>query len=110
MPYISSNASQNQELGAEETAQVLEQFVNKTSGTNAYPFAVFKPTLSFMARDYPNMHWSTTDNPQRQVEKLGLIRDIVNVMPELDMIQALYEVFIARCQGPLGNITHTRQP
>ncbi|MCJ1438108.1 hypothetical protein MMC27_007495 [Xylographa pallens] len=91
----------------EEAAQVLEHFVDGTSHTNAYPSAVFEPTLSFMAPDYPNTYWSTTDDPQRQVEKLGLIREIVNAMPDLDIIHVLYEVFVTRCQGPLGNVTHT---
>ncbi|MCJ1387246.1 hypothetical protein MMC18_000086 [Xylographa bjoerkii] len=28
-------------------------------------------------------------------------------MPNLDMIHLLYEVFVTRCQGPLGNVVHT---
>ncbi|MCJ1382081.1 hypothetical protein MMC17_005193 [Xylographa soralifera] len=104
---ITGDASQNLDTGAEEAAQVLEQFVNGTSRTNAYPSAVLEPILSFMAPDYPNIYWSTTDNPQRQVEKLELIREIVHAMPEPDVIHVLYEVFVTRCQGPLGNVTHT---
>ena len=38
---------------------------------------------------------------------LALIREIVDAMPELDMIHLLYEVFVTRCQGPLGNVVHT---
>ena len=105
--YILSNASQIQEIEAEETAQVLEHFVDGTSRTNAYPFAVFEPTLSSVAADYPNMYCLTTNDPQRQGEKLALIREIVDAMPEMDMIHLLYEVFVTRCQGPLGNVVHT---
>jgi hypothetical protein len=105
--YVISNVSQNHETEAEETAQVLEHFVNRTSHTNAYPSAVFEPTLSFVAPDYPNMYWVTTNDPQRQGEKLALIREIVDAVPELDMIFLLYEVFVTRCQGPLGNVVHT---
>ena len=52
------------------------------------------------------MLWLTND-PQRQGEKFVLLRDIVDAMPELDMIRLLYEVFVTRCQGPLGNVVHT---
>lgn len=105
--YVISNASQNQETEAEEAAQLLEHFVEGTSCTDAYPSAVFEPTLSFVAPDYPNMYWLTTNDLQRQGEKMALIREIVNAMPELDMIHVLYEVFVTRCQGPLGNVVHT---
>ena len=60
-----------------------------------------------MAPDYANRYWSTTDNPQRQGEKLALIREIVEAMPEPDMIRPLYDVFTIRCPGPLGNVVHT---
>lgn len=60
-----------------------------------------------MAPDYPNAHWLAIKEPQRQGEKLALIREIVDVMPEPDMIHLLCEVFVTRCQGPLGNIVHT---
>ena len=105
--YIISNPSRNLETEAEDAAQVLEHFVHGTSRTNAYPSAVLEPTVSFLAPDFPNMYWLTTNDPQRQGEKLVLIRDIVDAMPELDVIYLLYEVFVTRCQGPLGNVVHT---
>ena len=105
--HNNSNASPNQETEAEETAKVLEHFVDGTSHTNAYLSAAFEPTLFFVAPDYPNMYWLATNDPQRQGEKLALIREIVNVMPELDIIHLLYEVFVTRCQGPIGNVVHT---
>lgn len=60
-----------------------------------------------MAPDYPNVYWLAIKDPQRQGEKLALIREIVDFMPEPDMIHLLCEVFVTRCQGPLGNIVHT---
>ena len=105
--YVISHASQNQETEAEEAAQVLEHFVDGTSRTNAYPSAGFEPASSFVALDYPHTYWLTTNNPQRQGEKLALIREIVGSVPEPDMIHLLYEVFITRCQGALGNVVHT---
>ena len=102
-----SNASQNQETEAEEAAQLLEHFVDGMSRNNAYPSAALGPTLSFVAPDYPNMYWLNINDPRRQGEMLALIREIVDAMPELDLIHLLYEVFVTRCQGPLGNVVHT---
>lgn len=102
--YVISN---NQETEAEETAKVLEHFVDGTSRTNAYPPAVLEPTLSLVAPDYPNMYWLTTNDLQRQGESLALIREILDAMPELDMIRLLHEVFVTRCQALLGNVVHT---
>ena len=86
---------------------MLEHFVNGTSHIHAYPSIVFEPATSLVAPDYPMMYWSTTNNSQTHYEKLTLIREIVDSIPELDVIQALHEVFVTRCQGPLGNIVHT---
>ena len=105
--YFISNASSNQETEAEEAVQALEHFVDGTSRTNGPSSTVVDPTSSVVAPDYPNMYWSNTNDAQRQNERLVLIREIVDAMPELDMIHLLYEVFVTRCQGPLGNIVHT---
>lgn len=101
------SSSPNQETEAEEAVQAFEHFVDGTPRTNAYPSAVLKPTLSFVAPDYPNMYWLNTNDPQRQGEKFALIREIVDAMPELGMVNLLYEVFVTRCVGPLGNVVHT---
>lgn len=71
-----------------------------TSRINAYPSAVLEATLSFVASDHPHTYWLSTNGPQRQDDRLALIRDIVDAMPEVDLIRILYEVFITRCQGP----------
>ncbi|MCJ1402928.1 hypothetical protein MMC11_006149 [Xylographa trunciseda] len=104
---IKTNGSPTQDIGAEEAAQVLEHFVNGTPRTNAFLSASFEPTSPFVVPDYPNVYWSTTNDPHRQSEKLALISEIVDALPELDMIHQLYDVFVTRCQGPLGNIVHT---
>ena len=105
--HILSAPSQLTEQGVEEAAQALEHFVNGASQIHAYPSTVLEPAISLVAPDYPITYWSTTNNPQRQHEKLTLIREIVDSIPELDVIHALHEVFITRCQGPLGNVVHT---
>ncbi|KAJ5302223.1 hypothetical protein N7508_007086 [Penicillium antarcticum] len=79
----------------EETAQILEQFVD----------VVPLPT-SGVAPDFANRYWESQD-PQRENQKLGFIRDLVQALPEWDIVQLLYEVFVTRCQGPLGNVVHT---
>ena len=101
------NALQGQEREVDEAAQILEHFIDGTSRTNAYLSTVLQPTLSFVAPDFPNTYWVIINDPNKQGEKLKLIREVVDAMPELDMIHLLYEVFVTRCQGPLGNIVHT---
>ena len=103
-----SIASRNQETEAEEAAQILDHFVDGiTSPTNAYTSAVLEPISYCVAPDYPNMYWSSTNDSQRQDEELALVREIVDAMPEVHLIRLLYEVFVTRCQGPLGNVVHT---
>lgn len=60
-----------------------------------------------MAPDYPHTYWLTAYDPRRQGEKFELLREIVHALPNLDVIRLLYQVFVTRCQGPLGNVVHT---
>lgn len=55
----------------------------------------------------PSMYCSSTNNLRRQSEKLALLGELVDAMPEPDIIRILYEVFVTRCQGPVGNFVHT---
>ncbi|KXG50761.1 uncharacterized protein PGRI_045280 [Penicillium griseofulvum] len=88
---------EEEEPGVEETAQILEHFVD----------VIPLPTESAgVAPDIPNRYWVTQD-PQRHEQKLALIGDVVHALPEWDIIQLLYEIFVTRCQGPLGNVVHT---
>ncbi|RAK74665.1 putative C6 transcription factor [Aspergillus fijiensis CBS 313.89] len=94
-------ANGDSELEAEETAQLLEHFVEGipcSSSVAATPMSV--------APDFLNRYWSATD-PKRHGEKLALIREMVDVLPEWEVIHVLFEVFVTRCQGPLGNVVHT---
>lgn len=102
--YVISNESYSRETQVEEAAQMLEHLVDGTFHTDAYLSEI---TSSFVAPDYLNMYWSNTDDPQRQGEKFALIRDIVDAVPEPDVICLLFEIFVTRCQGPLGNVVHT---
>jgi hypothetical protein len=88
---------EEEEPEVEETAQILEHFVD----------VIPLPTeTAGVARDISNRYWVTQD-PQRHDQKLALIRDVIHALPEWDIVQLLYEVFVTRCQGPLGNVVHT---
>ncbi|GFF49067.1 uncharacterized transcriptional regulatory protein C757.04 [Aspergillus udagawae] len=93
------------EAEAEETAQLLEHFVEGVPHPNALP-AALGPSPSSVAPDFPHRYWSSSD-PKRHSDKLTLIREIVDALPELEMIHVLFEVFVTRCQGALGNVVHT---
>lgn len=102
-----SNSPPTQETEAEEAARALENFIDGPSCTDAYPSAMLEPTLPTVAPDHYNAYWLNRNDPQSQNEKFGLIREIVDAMLEQDIIRLLYEVFITRCQSPLGNVIHT---
>lgn len=93
---ISQKSLENDEPDVEEAAQILEHFVDEI------PLPV---RSAGVAPDMPNRYWETQD-PQRDDKKRALVRDIIKALPEWDVIQTLYEVFVTRCQGPLGNVTH----
>lgn len=101
------NSPPTQETEAEEAARALENFIDGPSCTDAYPSAMLEPTLPSVAPDHPNGYWLNRNDPQSQNEKFGLIREIVDAMLEQDIIRLLYDVFITRCQSPLGNVIHT---
>ena len=61
-----------------------------------------------MTPDTQNKYWLSANNPQKQKERSALIRDIVQYVPEPDVIDRLYQVFVTRPQGALGNIVHTQ--
>ncbi|KAJ5211870.1 uncharacterized protein N7498_003516 [Penicillium cinerascens] len=82
----------------EETARILEHFVDGNPPPAPDPAAV--------ASDFPNRYWVTMD-PRRHEQKLALIREVVEALPEWDVMNLLYEIFVTRCQGPLGNVVHT---
>ncbi|KAJ5933360.1 hypothetical protein N7454_005689 [Penicillium verhagenii] len=92
-------------IDAEETVQALEDFIEGTSNTNNLSSA-FAPISSTPAPDYPNLYWATTET-QLQNERLSLIREIIDAFPDSEMVQNLHQIFVTRCQGPLGNIFHT---
>ncbi|KAJ5986101.1 hypothetical protein N7451_010466 [Penicillium sp. IBT 35674x] len=87
---------------SEDTAQVLEDFIEGASRTKILSSA-FGFTLSTPAPDYPNLYWETAES-QLQDE---LIREITIAIPDSEMAHHLYEVFVTRCQGPLSNIFHS---
>ena len=103
---ITRIASRSKETDAEEAIRLLERFVDETSRTDTYSSGVLEPTSSSVGPDYSNVYWLSTNNPQRHSEKITVLRAIVDAVPELDMIRHLYEVFVTRCQGPLGNVVH----
>ncbi|KAL8934750.1 MAG: hypothetical protein Q9216_005754 [Gyalolechia sp. 2 TL-2023] len=102
-----ANASPTQETEAEEAARALEKFIDGAACTDAYPSAALEPTLPSVAPDHPNTYWLNTSDPQKQNERFCLIREIVDAMLEQDITRLLYDVFVTRCQSPLGNVIHT---
>lgn len=38
---------------------------------------------------------------------LSLLGEIVDALPTTDITRLIFEVFITRCQAPLGNVVHT---
>lgn len=104
--FVLRNASQNQEMEAEEAAQLLENFVDGMPDNDAYRSDILDTRSPSVAPDCLNMYWLDINDAQKQREKLALIRDIVDAVPDLGIIRLLYEVFVTRCQGPLGNIVH----
>ncbi|KAJ5894312.1 hypothetical protein N7495_006003 [Penicillium taxi] len=89
---------EEKEPEVEQTARILEHFVDVIPLNTSDSAAV--------APDILNRYWMTSD-PQRRDQHLALVRDVVHALPEWDIIAVLYEVFVTRCQGPLGNIVHT---
>ena len=98
--------SRSKETDAEEAMRLLERFVDETSRTDANSSGVLEPTSSSVGPDYSNVYWLSAKNPQRHSERITVLQGIVDAVPEVDMIRHLYEVFVTRCQGPLGNVVH----
>ena len=89
----------------EEAAQLLEHICNSSSTSAAYPSG---NSNSAVSPDLVNKYWQSNPGTRRQDEKLALIREVVDSMPEVTVVQYLYkEVFVTRPQGALGNIVHT---
>jgi hypothetical protein len=81
---------------------VLDHFVDGTSGSGCQSTPERK--LPFVAPNYLNSYWSAQEKGN---EKFTLIQEIVESLPERDVICAIQEVFLTRCQGALGNVIHT---
>ncbi|PYI09737.1 hypothetical protein BO78DRAFT_336754 [Aspergillus sclerotiicarbonarius CBS 121057] len=93
-PNAHRSTSQPKDSEAEETVQILENYVGD---------APLEQAPCMAAPDYPNLYWS---HPQRQVDQLALLREIIDSIPEIDLIHLLHEVLLTRCRGPLGNVVH----
>ncbi|PWY96137.1 hypothetical protein BO94DRAFT_619318 [Aspergillus sclerotioniger CBS 115572] len=93
-PGVNRSTSQPKDSEAEETVQILENYVDDAS---------LERTSCVVAPDLPNPYWS---NP-RQVDQVSLLREIIDSVPEIDIIFLLHDVFLTRCQAPLGNVVHT---
>ena len=104
--YRNPQQYQDQEREAEETAQVLESFVDGASPNDTHSYEALHSYTASVAPDLPNKYW-VNDDVRRHNERLNLIREIVSSLPELETIRALYNIFTTRCQGALGNVVHT---
>ena len=94
-------------MDAENLAQSFENFADGILHADDYSSAHPKPVSSIVLPDCPNQRWETKSKPQIQNEKSVLIKEIVDALPEFNVIQLLYETFTTRCQAATGNIIHT---
>ncbi|KAJ5667060.1 C6 transcription factor [Penicillium longicatenatum] len=101
---MGSSHKESDAIVADETAQILEDFVEGSSRTNMLSSS--GSTSSTPAPDYPNFYWETAESGM-QNERFSLIEEITNAFPDSEMAHHLYGIFVTRCQGPLGNIFHT---
>ncbi|KAG8525712.1 uncharacterized protein KY384_000472 [Bacidia gigantensis] len=104
----SGDATKDWEREAEEAAQELEHFVDGASSSTPFKSSTIGSSSPIVAPDYPNLYWSRTHSSTNQHEKGALIHEIVDALPDTDMIHHLYEIFVTRCQGALGNVVHTQ--
>ncbi|RAK95978.1 putative C6 transcription factor [Aspergillus ibericus CBS 121593] len=93
-PHANRTSSQPKDSEAKEAMHILEKYIDDSP---------VERTSCLVAPDHPNLYWST----QPQAYQAGLFREIINSLPEIDIIHLLHEVFLIRCQGPLGNVIHT---
>ncbi|KAJ5684250.1 uncharacterized protein N7477_000595 [Penicillium maclennaniae] len=101
----SNNTQATEATEAEHTAELLESFVEGALQTQAHDLSSSTGCVSqsMVAPDYPNPKWTHTGYSQR----LKLMRDVIDKLPAENVIRALHETFLTRCQAPLGNIIHT---
>lgn len=101
----SNNADEADGTEAEDTAHLLENFVEGAyqPDTQSPKSATTVASQSMVAPDYPNLKWTSTTYPQ----KLDLMREIVKNMPTENITRTLYETFVRRCPAVLGNTIHT---
>lgn len=104
---LTSNTPAAYATEAEEAARALDHFIEGTPASNLTPLSASGPTFSSVTPDFPNLYWEASNDPRRQNSKEELLREIVGALPEPEMIQHLDQVFVTRCQAPLGNIVHT---
>ncbi|KAJ6131603.1 hypothetical protein N7523_001309 [Penicillium sp. IBT 18751x] len=100
-----NNTHATEATEAEHNAELLESFVEGAPQTKAYEPSSSTGFVSraMVAADYLNPKWTHIGYSQ----KVKLMRDVVDVLPAGNVIRALHETFITRCQAPLGNIFHT---
>lgn len=102
---LESHEAKPTEAGASLTA--LENFVEGTPRVNLSTLmphgSVPAPSI---APDYPNKYWERPGFGSEN-EKSILIQEMLHSLPEEDVVSHIYDVFVTRCQGALGNIFHT---
>ncbi|KAL8976918.1 MAG: hypothetical protein Q9205_007177, partial [Flavoplaca limonia] len=103
----SANKPLKEDDAAEDIMQVLGLLMDEPTYTDSYSSTKATSTSSNVLPDYPNSFWSTTSNSHMQTLKIDLIREIIDTLPELEMIRLLNNVFVIRCQASLGNVFHT---
>lgn len=84
----------------------MERFIDGLGHTQASGSSSAK-----VSKDRENSYYPAKRNyihsSNRNDAKVALLADIVEALPPDDMIRALYDCFVTRCQAPLGNVVHT---
>lgn len=85
-----------------------ENNVSSSNGKGSHWQTTTKKPFNIVKPDVQNPFWQAmAHDSKRQKECLELIEEIANALPSSELIKALTEVFVTRCQAPIGNIFHT---
>ncbi|KAL8992393.1 MAG: hypothetical protein Q9169_007136 [Polycauliona sp. 2 TL-2023] len=92
--------------GSDEAAQLLEQLMDESTDATTYSSTIGHLDPPLVTPDRPNAFWLASKDQQRQAMQFTMLRDIVDALPELDMIRLLNQIFVIRPQLMLGLAFH----
>lgn len=102
---LSRNALEPHEAKPTEAGASLTALENFVEGTPQVNLLCVMPASSIP--DHPNKYWRRPGGFASENEKSILIQEILHALPEVDVVHHIYDVFVTRCQGAIGNVFHT---